>query len=108
MTRKLKKPVEELRKDLLADPHTQSIAKTVGLSTEEYVEKVLYFATHPDEQPTFNVLPEAEVKAQGGANVGEVKAWLEKVDRGEIQVGPKGYTDGFDDAKPAKPGAKKA
>lgn len=107
MTRKLKKPVEELRKDLLADPHTQSIAKTVGLSTEAYVEKVLYFATHPDEQPTFNILPEDQVKAQGGATVKEVQDWLQKVNQGEIQLGPKGYQDGFEQAKPAKPGSKK-
>jgi len=100
--RKLKKPVDELRKDLLADAHTQSIAKTLGMTTEAYVEKVLHYATHPDEKPVFNLLPDAEVKAQGGATVEEVKSWLEKVRSGKIQLGPKAYQDGFEPSKPKK------
>lgn len=102
----LKKPVEELRAELLADERTQRYAKKLNMPLEAYVEKVLYYATHPEEQPVFNVLPEDQVKAMGGATVGEVKSWLEKADRGEIALGPKGYTDGFDPAKPVKPGDK--
>lgn len=101
--RALKKPVEELRKDLLADEKTQHIAKTLGLSPEAYVEKVLHYATHPDEQPVFNVLPEGEVKAEGGATVEEVQQWLGQVQRGEITLGPKAYADGFEDPKPEEP-----
>jgi len=100
--RKLKKPVAELKQELLADAHTQSIAKTLGLSTEAYVEKVLHYATHPDEKPVFTLLPDGEVKAQGGATMDEVKSWLEKVNRGEIKLGPKAYQDGFEPAKPKK------
>ena len=100
--RKLKKPVDELRKDLLADSHTQNIAKTLGLTTEAYVEKVLHYATHPDEKPVFNILPDDQVKAAGGATVDEVKAWLEQVRSGKIQLGPKAYQDGFEPAKSKK------
>jgi hypothetical protein len=102
-TRKLKKPIEELRADLLADERTQRYAKTLNLPLEEYVEKVLDYAQHPEKEPVFNIVPEAQVKAQGGATIGEVQTWLKKAISGEIQLGPKGYTDGFEPAKPSGP-----
>jgi hypothetical protein len=102
----LKKPVEEIRTELLADERTQSYAKKLNMPLEAYVEKVLYYATHPDEQPVFNVLPDDQVKAMGGATVQEVQGWLEKATRGEIPLGPKGYTDGFDPPKPSNPDGK--
>jgi len=99
---KLKKPVEALRAELLADGHTQHIAQTLGMTVEAYVERVLHYATHPEEAPVFNVLPEDQVKAQGGATVAEVQTWLQKASRGEIAIGPRAYTDGFDDPKKGK------
>ena len=102
----LKKPIEEVRADLLADERTQRYAKTLNMPLEAYVEKVLYYATHPEEQPVFNVLPEDQVKAMGGATVAEVRTWLEKAKSGEVALGPKGYTDGFESAKPAGPDLK--
>jgi hypothetical protein len=101
--RKLKKPVEELRRDLLADERTQGIARTLGMPLEDYVEKVLDYAQHPEKQPEFNVVSDEQVKANGGATVADVKGWLNKVLTGEVALGPKGYTDGFDEA-PARKG----
>lgn len=98
--RKLKKPIPELRAELLADPRTQKNATILGMTAEAYVERVLHYAQHPDEQPVFNILPDEQVKAQGGATVAEVKAWLEQVERGEVTLGPKAFSDGFESAKP--------
>lgn len=99
--RKLKKPVEEIRAELLADVHTQNIAKKLGLSTEDYVEKVIHYAV-TGEEPKLNVLPDAEVKANGGATVDDVKAWLNDAISGKVAIGPKHLHDGFEPAKPQK------
>jgi len=96
MTAKLKRPVEEVRAELLADPHTQSIAEKLGIRVEEYVEKVLEYALHPEKQPELNVLPEGEVKARGGATTTEVKRWLEDVAAGKIDLRPPHQKDLFE------------
>jgi hypothetical protein len=94
-----KKSADELRAELMGDPRTASMAQTLGLTLEAYVEKVLDYALNPAKKPVFNVAPDAEIKAQGGATVQDVQQWLEQVKSGEVQIGPKGYSDGFDDPK---------
>ena len=84
--KRLKRPVEEVRAELLADPATQAIAQKLGMPLEQYVEKVLDFAQHPEKQPQFNVLPEGDVKAAGGATTGEVKQWLDDVAEGKVDL----------------------
>lgn len=82
----LKRPVEEVRAELLADPATQSIARRLGMELEAYVEKVLDFAQHPEKKPEFNVLPDGVVKAQGGATSAEVAQWMEDVADGKVDL----------------------
>jgi len=84
--KRLKRPIEEVRAELLADPATQGIAQKLGVPLEEYVEKVLDFAQHPEKQPQFNVLPDGQAKAAGGATTGEVKQWLEDVADGKVDL----------------------
>ena len=98
--RKLKRPVEQVRKELLADARMASMAKTLNLSTEAYVEMVLDYAQHPEKQPVFNVLPDGDVKAKGGSTLADVKAWFQKVAKGELRIGPKMVRDGFDAGPP--------
>jgi hypothetical protein len=105
MPKKLRKPVEQVRQELLADPTMTSMAKKLAMTTEAYVELVLDYAQHPEKTPTFNVLPDAEVKARGGSTLQDVQEWFKKVARGEIRIGPKGYHDGFDPPRPTQPGA---
>ena len=76
--KKLKKPVEQVRKELLADEHTQNIAKKLGMKLEEYVELVLSYATNPGKEPVLQLLDDAEVKAQGGATMEDVRGWFER------------------------------
>ena len=94
--KKLRRPVDEVRKELLTDVTTRRMAETLKMTVEDYVEKVLDYAMHPEKQPQLNVMPEDQVKAAGAATVGEVKAWLEKVERGEIDLRPEHEKDAFE------------
>lgn len=96
--RKLKKPIPELRADLLADPTIKHMATTLGMTHEAYVEKVLYWAQHPDEQPELNLISDADAKAHGAATMDEVKQWFEK-QLEKPEAAKKLERDEFDDAK---------
>lgn len=50
---------DELREQLLADPHTQQIAASLGVDLETYIDEVLHFATHPDEEPELAYLDDS-------------------------------------------------
>ena len=74
--RKLKKPVEVLRKELLEDKDTQRIATAIGVPLEQYVELVLDYAQHPEKKPQLDIAPDEELRAMGyepptGAEVGQ-------------------------------------
>ena len=104
--KKLKRPVEELRAQLLADSHTQSIAKKLGCPLEEYVEKVLDYAQNPEKQPEFNVLPDGIAKQQGAATTAEVKQWFEEVLAGKVDLRAEHEKDGFEQGRPVRREAK--
>jgi hypothetical protein len=95
--KKLRRPIEEVRKELLSDPTTQHIASTLKMTVQDYVEKVLDYATHPEKLPQLQILPDEQVRAAGGSTVAEVKAWLEKAARGEIDLRPAREKDAFED-----------
>lgn len=61
----LKRPVEEVRAELLKDPETKRIAEAVSMKLEDYVELVLKYATDPNKEPVLNVMPDAQAKAEG-------------------------------------------
>ncbi|HEY3450719.1 MAG TPA: hypothetical protein VGK67_30460 [Myxococcales bacterium] len=100
--KKLKRPIEEVRAELLADPATQGIAQKLGMPLEEYVEKVLDFAQHPEKKPEFNVVPDGVAKAQGGATTAEVKQWLEDVADGKVDIRPAREKDSFEETLPTQ------
>jgi DNA-directed RNA polymerase specialized sigma subunit len=113
--KKLKKPVEQLRVELVADPATQSIAKKLGLPVEEYVEKVLDYAQHPDKQPQLNLIPDGVAKSQGGATTADVVKWFNDVAARKIDVRDDRQKarddrekDAFEAKKPAKKHKKKS
>ncbi len=93
---KLSRPIEEIRAELLNDPHTIHIAEKLHMSLEDYVEQVLYYVKNPDKQPEFHILPEGEEKIHGAATVSEVKQWFTDVHEGKIDLRPKHYKDAFD------------
>jgi hypothetical protein len=86
MPRKLKRPVEEVRAELLADPHTRGIAEKLGMPVAAYVELVLDYAQNPEKKPEFDLIPEGEAKARGVATTEEVRGWFEAVAAGKVDL----------------------
>lgn len=84
----------DIRQRVMTDPNTHDIASMLGMPLEQYVAMVIDYALHPERQPCLNVLPEEEVKRQGGATVVEVREWLRRA----AQAAPIGLhgEDGFD------------
>ena len=81
-----KRPIEEIRAELMKDKHTKDIAKTLGMKLDDYVELVMEYVKDPKKEPVLNTLPESEIKKHGGATIEDVKTWFEKVASGEIKI----------------------
>lgn len=101
--KKPRRPIEEVRAELMKSEETQQLAKTLGLSLEDYVEKVLSYYKDPNKEPTLYVLSEEQIRAAGVEPPTEkaMTEWLEKVDRGEIDLRPDHMKDGFKKAEKA-------
>lgn len=102
-----KRSIEDIRAELMKDKHTKDIAKTIGMPLAEYVELVLQYVKDPDKQPTFNTLPEPEVKKHGGSTVEDVKEWFQGVLDGKVKVAADREQDAFSSEKSAA-GARKS
>ena len=100
--KKLKRPVEEIRAELLVDPATQGIASKLGIPVEQYVEKVLDYAQNPEKQPQLNLLPDGVVKSEGGATTAEVKKWFEDVVANKIDLREEHEKDVFEEGSEKK------
>lgn len=94
--KRLKRPVEEVRAELLNDESTRQIAEKLGMALADYVEKVLDYAQNPDKQPEFNLISEGEAKAKGVATTKEVKQWFEEVVEGRVDLREPHERDSFD------------
>ena len=106
---RLKRPVEQVRAELLDDPDTKRIAKSVGMELKDYVEMVLDYAQNPDKQPIMNVAPDEELRAAGyePPSTEEVAKFFIDTANEMIKQGPGGanYTkSGFESGKPASSG----
>jgi len=96
---RLTRPVENVRAELLADPDTQRIAKSVGMELAAYVELVLDYATHPEKEPVLKVVPDEALRAAGydPPTVEEVGEFFKSAARGELGLGPPAsYSTGFE------------
>lgn len=108
MSPKPKRPVEEVRAELLQNRETAEIARNLGLPLEEYVEKVLGYYQDPAKEPQIYLTTEEQVRAAGVKPTTEkdVLEWLQKVDKGEIDLRPDRMKDAFGGpAKPKSPGS---
>jgi hypothetical protein len=56
---------EALRKKILGDPNTAKIAENLGVPLEDYVNQVLHFALHPNEEPQLYVVEDAALRQMG-------------------------------------------
>lgn len=95
--KKLKKPVPELRAELLADKDVKEQARMLKIDLAEYVEKILDYAQNPEKPPQLIITPDEELKAQDPTvpTVQELQTHLEKIINGEVMVSRAQQLDGF-------------
>lgn len=55
-----------IRRALLEDPNTAGIAKSLGVSLEDYIEQVIRFAMNPKAEPIVSVLKPEIIREKGG------------------------------------------
>jgi len=99
---KLKEPVEVIRKQLMENPDVKQAATALSLSLEQFVEKVLDYAQHPDKKPVLELMSEEDeenVKAENPKflTTKEITKELEKLVSGESKLDiPGEFADGFE------------
>ena len=98
---RLKRPVEVVRAELLADEDVKQQAEMLKIPVEAYVEKILDYAIHPDKPPQLQIVPDEELKARDPkiATVAEIETHLQKIIDGEIVISPAQQRDGFSSDK---------
>ena len=104
--RALKKPIEEIRAELLKDPDTARIAKAVEMELPDYVEKVLEYLQYPEKRPVFEVADEDDMRATGYEPMSEkdVHDVFAAVVSGDLEPGSQYRKSGFDDAEGGRKG----
>lgn len=101
---KKRRPIEEVRAELMESQETKQIAEQLGLSLEDYVAKVLEYYQQPEKEPQVYVASEEQLRAAGFEPPSQKEAmeWLEKVQRGEIDLRPDHLKDGYKKAEKPK------
>lgn len=102
--KKPRRPLEEVRAELMASAETQQLAQTLGIELKDYVEKVLAYYADPAKDAMIYLAPEEQLRAAGGnpPSDKEVLEYLQKVERGEIDLRPAHQKDGFSAAEKEK------
>ena len=100
---RLKRPVAVVRAELLADPDTKRIAKSVQMKLEDYVELVLSYAQDKDKEPVLQVASDEELKRAdpdyNPPTVQEVAQFFLDGASGKLDLGgPDFNKSGFDSA----------
>ncbi len=95
--KKLRRPVEAVRAELLADPDVREQAHILKLPVEQYVEKILDYALHPQKPAQLKIIPDEELKARDPniPTVADLQDHLQKIVDGEIVISPAHQRDGF-------------
>lgn len=56
---------QALRKQVLADENTAELARMLGVSTDEYLDHVLHFLRHTQEEPELYIVEDSALRAIG-------------------------------------------
>ena len=89
----LKKPVEQIRAELLVDADTQRIAKAVNMELEAYVDLVLDYLQNPDKEPQLKVSPDEALREAGyePPSAEDVANFFIAGARGELNIAGSGF-----------------
>ncbi|MBZ4417825.1 hypothetical protein [Myxococcus sp. RHSTA-1-4] len=100
--RKLKKPVEEIRAELMADPDVKEQARMLKIDVEAYVAKIIDYAQYPEKPAQLKITPDEELKARDPSvpTVEELQGYLQKVVDGEVMLNRAQQLDGFNKEDP--------
>lgn len=95
--KKLKRPVEEVRAELLADPDVREQAQLLHVPVEDYVAKILDYAQNPQKLMPLTITPDAELKARDpkAPTISEIQDRLDKIISGEVVISRAQMRDGF-------------
>jgi hypothetical protein len=90
----------DLMAKILAEPATEKIASSLGLSVDEYAQRVLFFLKNPKAEPQLTVMTPQEEKQAGVPSVDDAMAYVDGMLSGEIPMGDEHLRTrfaGFDD-----------
>ncbi|WP_338865469.1 hypothetical protein [Myxococcus stipitatus] len=95
--KKLRRPVAELRAELLENPEVKEQARLMKVDVAAYVERILDYAQNPDKPPQLTITPDAELKAEypNAPTVDEIANHIEKLRTGEVAISRAHQRDGF-------------
>ncbi|AGC46296.1 hypothetical protein MYSTI_05008 [Myxococcus stipitatus DSM 14675] len=99
--KKLRRPVAELRAELLENPDVKEQARLLKVDVAAYVEKILDYAQHPDKPAQLTITPDEELKAAypDAPTVDEIANHIEKLRTGEVAISRAHQRDGFSSAE---------
>ncbi|MBL9036968.1 MAG: hypothetical protein JNG84_00505 [Archangium sp.] len=60
-----KNDAASIRKKILADPNTEGIAKNLGVTLDEYVDRVVHFVLNPSDDPEIYLAEDEDLEAMG-------------------------------------------
>ncbi|OJH36127.1 hypothetical protein [Cystobacter ferrugineus] len=95
--KKLRRPIDDVREELLKDADVKEQARLLQIPVEQYVEKILDYASHPEKPPAIMIVPDEALKKEDPSipTVTEVENHLQKLAKGEIPIVPGQAQDGF-------------
>ena len=95
--KKLRRPIDDGRDELLKDPDVKEQARLLQIPVEQYVEKILDYASHPEKPPAIMIVPDEALKKEDPSipTVAEVETHLQRMVNGEIPIIPGQSQDGF-------------
>ncbi|EPX60163.1 hypothetical protein D187_002249 [Cystobacter fuscus DSM 2262] len=95
--KKLRRPIDDVRDELLKDPDVKEQARLLQIPVEQYVEKILDYASHPEKPPAIMIVPDEALKKEDPSipTVAEVETHLQRMVNGEIPIIPGQSQDGF-------------
>ncbi|AKQ65432.1 hypothetical protein A176_002344 [Myxococcus hansupus] len=98
--KKLRRPVEEVRAELLADADVKEQARLLKVPLADYVEKIIDYALNPEKPPQIQIVPDEELKAKDPnvPTIAEVEAHLQGIIDGDVVISRAHQRDGFSDS----------
>ena len=87
---------DEILAKLKSDPATHELAENLGMSVDDYAQKVLFYIRHPQAQPQIEVMSDEDAREAGMPSVAECVSFLGAAVKEELAKEEAKFA-GFDD-----------